>query len=102
MTVARLILAVALLLIAGCTTTAPLPPAPVVQEVNIPVVVPCKIDVPSPLRYSVDSLPIGADIWTQMKALRAERQERITYEIQLEAAAKACADTAVQPSKGTP
>jgi len=36
------------------------------------------------------SLPLGSDIWDQMKALRAERWQRQGYETELEAAVKVC------------
>ena len=40
--------------------------------------------------FAVDALSIGAGIWEQMSALRAERIQRIGYETELEAAVKAC------------
>lgn len=39
---------------------------------------------------AVDGLPVGAGIWEQMKALRAERKQRQGYEAELEAAVRAC------------
>lgn len=65
-------------------------PGPVVQEVKIPVPVPCKIPPIERPAFSVDTLPIGAGIWDQMRALRAERWQRIGYEVELEAAVQAC------------
>ena len=40
--------------------------------------------------FAVDALPLNAGIWRQMQALRSERLQRQGYEIQLEAAVKAC------------
>ena len=80
------ILLVALLL-TGC---AGLMPAPKVVEVKVPVQVQCKVTPPERPLFAVDGLPIGSGIWEQMKALRAERQQRIGYEIELEATVKAC------------
>lgn len=75
------------LLLAACAST-PLPGP--VQEVHIPVPVPCKApDVARPA-FAVDALPLNAGIWRQMQALRSERLQRQGYEIQLEAAVKAC------------
>lgn len=71
--------------LAGCAA-----PWPVVQEVKIPVPVPCKTPPIERPVFAVDTLPIGAEIWDQMRALRAERQQRIGYEIELEAAVSAC------------
>ncbi|AWQ49191.1 hypothetical protein [Serratia marcescens] len=75
------------LMIAGCSS-APLAPSYV--EVKVPVAVPCKTaDVASPA-FAVDQLPIGATIDVQMRALRAERHQRIGYERELIAANEAC------------
>lgn len=71
----------------GCAGPAP---APVVQEVRVPVPVPCHVDVPERPAFAVDGLPIGSGIWQQMKALRAERLDRQAYELELEAAVRAC------------
>lgn len=71
--------------LAGCAGMAPK-----VQEVKVPVPIPCKIEAPERPLFAVDGLPIGSDIWEQMKALRAERQQRIGYEVELEAVVKAC------------
>lgn len=80
------ILLVALLL-TGC---AGLMPAPKVVEVKVPVQVQCKVTPPERPLFAVDGLPIGSGIWEQMKALRAERQQRIGYILELEAVVKAC------------
>jgi hypothetical protein len=79
------IAAVAVLALAGCASTAPR-----VQEVLVPVSVPCKAAIPDRPALSVDLLPIGAGIWEQMKALRAERNQRQGYEKELEAAIQSC------------
>lgn len=65
---------------------------PVVQpvEVRLPVAVPCKAPTPTRPAFAVDALSLGAGIWEQMSALRAERLQRQGYETELEAAVKAC------------
>lgn len=63
---------------------------PKVQEVDIPVVVPCKVETPRKPLFIVDSLPIGSDIFEQVKALLAERKQRQGYEKELEAVVEAC------------
>ncbi|MGM0512998.1 MAG: hypothetical protein ACQER3_09970 [Pseudomonadota bacterium] len=76
------------LVIAGCGN-APVPP-PAYVEVKVPVPVPCKTaDVAVPA-FAVDRLKIGASIDVQMRALRAERHQRIGYERELLAAKNAC------------
>lgn len=79
------------LVLAGCQTQQQAPAAePRVVEVQVPVVVPCKItSVPRPA-FAVDSLPLGAEIDEQMRALRAERKQRQGYEARLEAAVQGC------------
>lgn len=76
-------------ILAGCAAI----PGPV-QEVKVPVPVYCDPpEVARPL-FAVDSLPIGASVWDQMKALRAERKQREGYEAELEAAVSSCASSA--------
>ncbi|HGE8503683.1 hypothetical protein ACYZFV_15750 [Serratia ureilytica] len=78
---------VSVLALAGCSST---PPAPEYVEVKVPIAVPCKTaDVARPA-FAVDQLPIGATIDVQMRALRAERHQRIGYERELIAANEAC------------
>jgi hypothetical protein len=81
----RMLLCGAILSLTGCADMAPK-----VLEVKVPVQVPCKVDLPQRPVFAVDGLPIGADIWEQMKALRAERKQRQGYEAELEAAVRAC------------
>ncbi|HEJ7302319.1 hypothetical protein GST45_21410 [Serratia marcescens] len=78
---------VSALALAGCSSA---PPAPSYVEVKVPMAVPCKTaDVARPA-FAVDQLPIGAPIDMQMRALRAERHQRIGYELELLAANEAC------------
>ena len=59
--------------LAGCAGLAPK-----VQEVKVPVPVPCKVEVPLRPAFAVDGLPVGSGIWEQMKALTtlAEGEDR--------------------------
>lgn len=76
-----------ILALSGCSSA---PPAPSYVEVKVPVAVPCKTsDVARPA-FAVDLLSIGAPIDMQMRALRAERHQRIGYERELLAANEAC------------
>jgi hypothetical protein len=83
-------LALIILLLVSTAGCAGAPCAPVVTEVKIPVAVPCDAPLPSRPAFAVDGLPLGAPIDEQMRALRAERRQRIGYEIELETAAGAC------------
>ncbi|AIC13824.1 hypothetical protein LZ757_04440 [Xylella fastidiosa subsp. morus] len=77
-----------LLLLAACATTTPVSATPI--EASTLVMVPCKIQIPQRTPFAVDTLPIGASIWDQMAALRAERLQRIGYIEELKAAVKGC------------
>ncbi|MGQ6493692.1 hypothetical protein ACUNEB_09510 [Serratia sp. IR-2025] len=81
------LIVVSVMTLAGCSSA---PPAPSYVEVKVPISVPCKTaDVARPA-FAVDQLPIGAPIDMQMRALRAERHQRIGYERELLAASEAC------------
>lgn len=81
------LIVVFVLVLAGCSSASP---APSYVEVKVPIAVPCKTaDVARPT-FAVDQLPIGAAIDAQMRALRAERHQRIGYERELLAANEAC------------
>ncbi|EPL9181718.1 hypothetical protein P0X99_003466 [Serratia marcescens] len=81
------LIVVSVLALASCSNE---PPAPSYVEVKVPIAVPCKTaDVARPA-FAVDQLPIGATIDVQMRALRAERHQRIGYERELIAANEAC------------
>lgn len=81
------LIVVSVLALAGCSNA---PTAPSYVEVKVPIAVPCKTaDVARPA-FAVDQLPIGAPIDEQMRALRAERHQRIGYERELLAANESC------------
>lgn len=79
------------LVLAGCQSHQQAPvPEPRVVEVQVPVAVLCKIAPVARPAFAVDSLPLGAAIDGQMRALRAERKQRQGYEARLEAAVSSC------------
>ena len=73
------------LLLAGCTC--------VPTRVEIPIPVPCRVTPPAEPVWATESLSGAAGIWEQVRALLAERRQRIGYETQLRAAATACGDS---------
>lgn len=81
------LIVVSVLALASCSRT---PPAPSYVEVKVPIAVPCKTADVAPPAFAVDQLPIGATIDVQMRALRAERHQRIGYERELLAANESC------------
>lgn len=81
------LIVVCVLALSGCAGSQL---APSYVEVKVPVAVPCRTaDVARPT-FAVEQLPIGSPIDIQMRALRAERHQRIGYERELLAANEAC------------
>lgn len=72
-------------ILAGCAS-----PPRVPEQVLVPVPVPCKVEMPKAPAWATASLKPDADIFDQVKAILAERRQRIAYEAQLEAALNAC------------
>lgn len=81
----KVISLVVLLLLAGCSS---IPSSPI--EVQVPISIPCKIQLPVKPNFSTNMLGIGEDIFTQVKSLLAERKQRQGYELELEAAIESC------------
>jgi len=84
---ALIVLALALV---GCAGQVAEPPEPQLVRVEVPVQIPCRTERVQRPVFAVDSLPIGASIAEQMRALRADRLQRKGYEKRLEAAVAAC------------
>ncbi|AIC11554.1 hypothetical protein [Xylella fastidiosa] len=73
-----------LLLLAACATTTPVSATPIEASTLV------MVQIPQRTPFAVNTLPIGASIWDQMAALRAERLQRIDYIEELEATVKGC------------
>ncbi|HDR9065460.1 TPA: hypothetical protein ACU967_002217 [Burkholderia contaminans] len=88
----KLLVAMALAVALSACQTAPqaYAPAPVVTQVDKAVAVPCKVSPVDKPAFAVDSLALGADIYTQVKTLLADRAQRKGYEAKLEAAVQSC------------
>lgn len=71
--------------LSACNTS---PSKPI--EVLVPVITKCKIELPNKPDFALGNLGIGEDIFTQVKTLLAERNQRQGYELELEAAIKSC------------
>jgi len=84
------LIAVLCLVLSGCAGQVVEQPGPQVVRVEVPVQIPCRIERVHRPAFAVDSLPIGADIGEQMRALRAERRQRQGYEARLEVVLAAC------------
>ncbi|MFJ3114957.1 hypothetical protein ACIPI6_00360 [Pseudomonas protegens] len=79
----------AVVLMAGCAAREP---EVRTVRVEVPVQVPCRVSaVPVPA-WATDSLKKTDSLELKVRALLAERRQRIGYERQLEAVAAACKD----------
>jgi len=88
--ITRLLMLLLAIGLTACAHDAHRDPPPPVREKYIPVPVPCKAQMPTKPAFAVDALTLGADIWTQTTALRAERKQRQGYEVELEALLRGC------------
>lgn len=68
--------------LSGCQT--------VPQRVLVPVAMPCQAEKPRPPVWATDTLQADAGIFDQVKALLAERLQRIGYQSELEAVVDTC------------
>lgn len=79
-----------LVALAGCA--GQVEPEPRTVRVEVPVAVPCRVPAVEVPAWATAGLRKGDDIQTKVRALLAERLQRIGYEAQLLAANQACQD----------
>ncbi|MEN5258612.1 hypothetical protein [Pseudomonas protegens] len=77
----------AVLLLTGCATREP---EVRTVRVEVPVQVPCRVPVVPVPAWAADSLKKTDSLELKVRALLAERRQRIGYEKQLEVAVGAC------------
>lgn len=78
-----------ILLMAGCATHDPVINT-VIQEVKIPIAIPCSAIIPPSPKFNFDSIVITDNIYDKVKALLADRKIAKGYEIELSAALNSC------------
>ncbi|NPV94904.1 hypothetical protein [Pseudomonas aeruginosa] len=86
----RVVLMLMIVALVGCAGRQEAEPRTV--RVEVPVAVPCRapaVEVPA---WAAAGLKKSDDLQTKVRALLAERQQRIGYEAQLLAANQACQD----------
>ncbi|MFU5179985.1 hypothetical protein [Pseudomonas aeruginosa] len=86
----RVVLMLMIVALVGCAGRQEAEPRTV--RVEVPVAVPCRapaVEVPA---WATDGLKKSDDLQTKVRALLAERLQRIGYEAQLLAANRACQD----------
>jgi hypothetical protein len=83
--------------LAGCATTPPLPPVPV--EIQVPVAVPCQIDVPSCPAPAYDAATKDQAMDLRLKLLRVEAIEQADCLARTRGALEACRAGAGAPAR---
>lgn len=79
-----------LVALVGCGTQPVAEPEPRVVRVEVPVQVPCRVKAPAVPAWAADGLRREDSLEVKVRALLAERRQRIGYERELEAAIKFC------------
>lgn len=77
-----------LIALAGCA--GQVEPEPRTVRVEVPVAVPCRVPAVQEPTWATASLQKGDSLQTKVRALMAERQQRLGYEVLLQAAIDAC------------
>ena len=86
----NLLISLSAVLISACCTTQEPGIKIETQKVEVPVVVPCKVAVPTTPAYNFDTLTVDKDIYTKSQALLADRLLHLGYEAELLAALNSC------------
>lgn len=77
------------LLLSACATDKPVIQTEI-QKVEVPISIPCNVDIPVPPQFNFDKLTIDQDIYDKSKSLLADRSLHIGYENELLAALTSC------------
>ncbi|HHK4089667.1 TPA: hypothetical protein ACQSSK_002155 [Pseudomonas aeruginosa] len=86
----RVVLMLVMVALAGCA--GQVEPEPRTVRVEVPVAVPCRVPAVEVPVWATAGLRKGDDLQAKVRALLAERRQRIGYEAQLLAANQACQD----------
>lgn len=76
--------------LAGCAGQPVAEPEPRVVRVEVPVQVPCRVKVPAVPAWAAEGLRKEDSLEVKVRALLAERRQRIGYERELVAAVTSC------------
>lgn len=77
------------LVLTGCVTPDPVVKVEI-QEVKVPVAIPCKTSIPTRPDFNFDKLTKEDDLYRKTQSLLADRKLYQGYEIELLAALKSC------------
>ncbi|MBA1179519.1 hypothetical protein G7008_03280 [Pseudomonas psychrotolerans] len=86
----KVIIVVVLVALAGCGAQPVAEPEPRVVRVEVPVQVPCRVKVPAMPAWAAEGLRKEDSLEVKVRALLAERRQRIGYERELGAAVLSC------------
>ncbi|HBO1435695.1 TPA: hypothetical protein L4F23_001119 [Pseudomonas aeruginosa] len=84
----RVVLMLVVVALAGCA--GQVEPEPRTVRIEVPVAVPCRVPTVEVPAWATAGLRKGDDLQAKVRALLAERRQRIGYEAQLLAANRAC------------
>lgn len=88
--VSTLLVLVGMLVLAGCGSRPAIEPEPRVVRVDLPVQVPCRVKAPVVPAWAADGLRKEDSLEVKVRALLAERRQRIGYERLLVVAVGSC------------
>lgn len=79
-----------LVFLSACASGPPPVMAPLIQKVEIPIPVPCKVDIPQKPKFNFNSLTTEQDIFEKTRAILADIRLHFAYEAELSAALNSC------------
>jgi len=88
--VSTLLMVVVFLVLAGCAGQPAAEPEPRVVRVEVPIQVPCRVKAPTVPAWAAEGLRKEDSLEMKVRALLAERRQRIGYERELVAAVASC------------
>lgn len=88
--VSAFLMLVVFLVLAGCAGHPVAEPEPRVVRVDVPVQVPCQVKAPAVPAWAAEGLRREYSLEVKVRALLAERRQRIGYERELAAAVASC------------
>lgn len=86
----RVVIVGTLVALAGCAGQPVAEPEPRVVRVEVPVQVPCQVKSPAVPAWAAEGLRKEDSLEVKVRALLAERRQRIGYERELVAAVASC------------
>jgi hypothetical protein len=86
----NLIILSLVVVLAGCASGPPPVMAPLIQKVEVPIAVPCKVTIPKAPIFNFNSLSTDQDIFEKTRAILADIRLHFAYEAELLGALNSC------------